>query len=187
MQMYVGSRKDLAIRNSKLYVSASKSLSSWSSSSLFCRILCMLIKQITRKKTSCQETKQQDNTLQPSHILLPATSSYATSPLLTISLPSLSPCHHYDQLLCPMRLMGNIANSVWDLLAAERILSESAMPDYHFNNQNQSDLSGRDSPCTVEVFLTMVIPNQTPTKAVSINTGEREFFVSHSVVTSRRN
>lgn len=90
MQMYVGSGKDLAVRNSKLYVSVSKSISSWGSSSLFCWVLCMLIKQMTRKKITCRETKEQDNTLHPSHILLPATSSHATSPLLTLLSP-LSP------------------------------------------------------------------------------------------------
>lgn len=60
--------------------------------------------------------------------------------------------------------MGSIANSQWDLLAADRLLLEPAMPDYHFNNWNQCDFSGQGSPCTVEAFPVLVIPTQSPSK-----------------------
>lgn len=128
--------------------------------SVFCWAVSLLIKwMITNKQTVRKLTSR-------------------TAPHAQVTFDYL-PCPPHKQPplpLCPGRttpgscLVGSIARSAQDLLFyAGRLLLQPAVPDYHFNNQNQSDLSGQRSPFYCGRFRPTACSLSTPIQAVAIN------------------
>lgn len=135
-------RKDSAVTKTKSYalLSATGFPRGVPSLSLFCWAFCLLIKQMisnkwTVRKLNCRTAPHAQVTFD-----YPPCFPCKQPPPHSPPAVATGSCAWWD---C---LVGRITHSARDLLPEGRLLLEPAMPDYHFNNQNQSDLSGQRSP-----------------------------------------